>query len=278
MSGSPQGLLQAENIIPDLEGQFYLEILRDVHDKLCPERYLEIGVHTGQSLFLSTARTIGIDPNFHFQGGSLEQWVAKIGELHLYRQTSDEFFSAHDPSKILGGPLGFAFLDGLHHCEVLLRDFANVERFCDEQSVVALHDCLPVEPGIAARVFDPDIIKVEAHKTWWAGDVWKTALILKRFRPDLAMVALDAAPTGLILIANLDASNRLISSEYDRFVDEMERMDLTKIGTSHLFDELEVKSTSSWLEELEFLRKAKRNTSTPPTRAGTFLSRFLPKF
>jgi hypothetical protein len=44
-----------------------------------------------------------------------------------------------------------------------------------------------------------------------ARHAWRTALLLKRRRPDLAFAALDAQSTGVILITNLDPSSQVNS-------------------------------------------------------------------
>src|SRR5207249_2239032 len=99
-------------------------------------------------------------------------------EGHFYRLTSDEFFARHDLGEILGRPVDFAFIDGWHLFEFALRDFMNLERFCTDRPLIALHDCLPRPREIAAREKTPQGIA-------WAGDVWKLILCLADFRPDL---------------------------------------------------------------------------------------------
>jgi len=120
----------------------------------------------------------------------------------FFSMESDKFFSQYNPRCMMNCHIDFAFLDGKHWSEFLLRDFINTERNCHRNSIIALHDCLPVEAAIADRIPNqrPTIV---AHRAgWWAGDVWRTALLLKRKRPDLHMLTLDAKPTGLVLISN----------------------------------------------------------------------------
>ncbi len=74
----------------------------------------------------------------------------------------------------------------------------------------------------------------------WTGDVWRTALLLKRRRPDLRITVLDAAPTGLVLITNLDPHSTLLADNHDAFVAEMMSWSLPEITLAGYFAEMEV--------------------------------------
>jgi hypothetical protein len=165
-------------------------------------------------------------------------------KLLLFQMPSDDFFAQHDPENLLGGKIDFAFLDGMHRCEFLLRDFINTERCCKPNSVIALHDCLPVETALTERVPGTQPRPVPHRQGWWAGDVWRTALLLKRFRPDLSITALDAFATGLILVTNLDPHSTALGDNYSRYVKTMMSWSLADITISGLFDELEVESAA----------------------------------
>jgi len=80
--------------------------------------------------------------------------------LGLYQMPSDAFFAHYSPTALVGTPIEMAFLDGLHRCEYLLRDFINTERHCKPNSIVALHDCLPVEAAITGRM---EKYEISAH-------------------------------------------------------------------------------------------------------------------
>jgi hypothetical protein len=163
----------------------------------------------------------------------------------LFQMPSDRFFARHDPKAILGGPVEMAFLDGMHHCEYLLRDFANTERHCRRNSVVFLHDCVPVEAAIAARVHSGQA--VEQHRNdWWLGDVWRTLLALKRRRPDLQITVLDAAPSGLACITNLDPGSSVLFEDYTRIVADMLSWSLEEIGLLNYHGMLDIQPTSAF--------------------------------
>lgn len=228
---------------PDLAGEHYTITLNRLHEALRPKTYLEIGVLQGASLKLSRCPSIAIDPAFQIASENVEALLAKP-ELHLYQLGSDDFFARHSPAKILGVPIDLAFLDGMHRCEYLLRDFINMERHCRRNSVIALHDCLPVEAGITSRAPSQAHSMAPHRAGWWAGDVWRTSLLLRRVRPDLCMTVLDSTPTGLVLITNLNPDSTMLSDNYARLVNDMLTWRLEELGVQALFAEMRVESTS----------------------------------
>lgn len=227
--------------VADLVGEDYLHILQRIHATLSPKSYFEIGTHGGDSLLLARCASIAVDPNF--QLGARNVIEAKP-LCALYQVTSDAFFETIDPTLVFGRKIDFAFLDGMHRCEFLLRDFTNTERFCRPNSIIALHDCLPVEQPMAERNWID--ARVEPHRIgWWAGDVWRTALLLKRRRPDLRIHTIAAPPTGLVLITNLDPASRALTQNYNRLVDEMLAMRLDEIGIDRLHEEMQPQPQSA---------------------------------
>ena len=228
---------------PDLAGEHYIVTLQRLHEVLRPKTYLEIGVLQGDSLKLARCASIAIDPAFYITPDNLQAVFAKP-ELHFFQLGSDDFFGRHSPNQILGAPIDMAFLDGMHRCEYLLRDFINTERHCKRNSIIAMHDCLPVEAGIAGRVPSQAGVVAPHRSGWWAGDVWRTSLLLRRMRPDLSMTVLDSSPTGLVLITNLDPGNTALSDNYARFVEDMLAWNLEDIGIQALFAEMRVSAVS----------------------------------
>jgi hypothetical protein len=177
-----------------LPGPAYYQVLNSIHRILEPANYLEIGVHKGISLQQTRRGTpcIGIDPSPDI-GHQLRP------EAKIYELTSDEFFARYDPSDLFGGPIELAFIDGLHLFEQVVRDFINVEAHSTTDTVVLLHDCLPLDEVTASRDRTTD---------FYSGDVWKAALVLRRLRPELEMVTVRTAPTGLCLVRGLDPADR----------------------------------------------------------------------
>ena len=187
------------------DGMRYFRILKGLHQRLKPDWYLEIGTFTGSSLRLAGGNFVAIDPKFQLQ----HEAPLKGREMIFFQDTSDAFFASPTAAN-LTGKINLAFLDGLHHYEALLRDFINVEPLMAPGGMVVLHDCLPYNVPMADRTQPP--------KTDWAGDVWKTLLILMAERPDLRIDILDAAPTGLVVIRNLGAKPKHLKSRYKSLI------------------------------------------------------------
>ncbi len=201
---------------PTLAGEFYQASLARMHARLDPRTYLEIGSVKGETLALSRCRSVAIDPAFK----TAVSLPGAMPALFLFQGTSDEFFESCDLAGLLGGPVDLAFLDGMHLFEFLLRDFINTERHCHRGSVIVLHNCLPPDLGMTGR----DRIAVQSRPDarfpgWWTGDVWKTADILLRHRPDLDILALDTPPTGLVVVRNLDPASTVLRDSYDAIVE-----------------------------------------------------------
>ncbi len=181
----------------------YKEVLRELHVKLQPNTYLEIGVRHGLSLALAKGVAVGVDP-------LPEVKVELPNTTRIIQQTSDDFFDDNaDP--ILSTKPEFVFIDGMHLFENVLRDFMNVEKISGTNTVVVIDDVFPNEIQQASR---------ERHTKVWTGDVWKILPILKKYRPDLCLIPLDTSPTGLLLITGLDASNTVLWQKYNPIVRE----------------------------------------------------------
>ncbi|MDE8348838.1 MAG: class I SAM-dependent methyltransferase [Acidocella sp.] len=200
---------------PDHKGEEYTTVLARLHTILAPATYFEIGSRSGGSLALASCASIAIDPQFSL----IPAFHNNKPVCHLYAMTSDDFFAAHSPTAIFGRPIDFAFLDGLHLAEFLLRDFINTEPHCKPDSVIALHDCFPTDEVMARRDEDdrsrPD---KPGQAEWWTGDVWLAAEALKKYRPDLTIIALDAPPTGLVLVTGLNPASTVLKDKYDEII------------------------------------------------------------
>jgi hypothetical protein len=191
-------------------GVDYHSYLKHIHDTHKPSGYLEIGVKTGDTLALARCPAVAVDPHFKLEGNP----IGARTETYLFQLTSDAFFAKHDLAKFLPAGVDFAFLDGMHRFEYLLRDLLNTEKYAHRDTIVALHDCYPVNTEIADRETNYDLRTDAATRLWWAGDVWKLLPILRDFRPDLKLTILDCPPTGLVIVGGFKSdSERIIDVE-----------------------------------------------------------------
>jgi len=192
------------------------ELLAAIHNWLRPQTYVEIGVAEGHSLLLATPGTlaIGVDP---------EPAITRPlpPSTTVYAEKSDDFFANRDVRGLLAGlPIALAFIDGMHLFEYALRDFMNIERHCTPRSTILLDDCLPADRRSAGR---------DRKTNFWTGDVWRVVPALKKYRPDLRIQTVAAAPTGLCIVRGLDPASRVIPENYDAIVKEYLALDYSAL-------------------------------------------------
>jgi hypothetical protein len=186
-------------------GPNYYEVLRWIHESLQPATYIEIGVRRGISLRAALDETIclAIDPN-----PMLDGYHPRLARV--FTTTSDEFFRRQDVPSLLNAPhFALAFIDGQHLWEQALRDFTNLERYAGRESVILIHDCLPLDEITSART---------QSTAFYSGDVWKLALCLQAHRPDLRIATVRTWPTGLCMVTGLDPASRVLTDGYWEFV------------------------------------------------------------
>ena len=110
--------------------------------------------------------------------------------------------------------MGVGFIDGLRLYEQALRDFIHLETYSGPQTVILLHDTIPLDEATQTR---------DCNTQFHTGDVWKVVLCLKHHRPDLDVFTIAAPWTGLTVVTGLDPTSRLLADRYDeviaRFID-----------------------------------------------------------
>jgi tetratricopeptide (TPR) repeat protein len=188
-----------------LPGEGYLSWLAHLHGTLSPETYLEIGILEGRSLCLAQppTRAIGIDPAPRIK-------TPFKAETHIFCETSDAFFATARLAPLLNDrPLDLAFIDGLHRFEQALKDFMHLEAYCGPKSVIMLHDTIPLDEPTQRR---------NPVTKFYSGDVWKTVLCLKHYRPDLDIFTIATPWTGLTVITGLDPASRVLANCYDEAI------------------------------------------------------------
>ena len=193
-------------------GEHYLQLLTRILEATKPRTYVEIGVEHGTSLRLVQAPTlaIGIDPEPKLAG-------PLAANQKVFAQTSDDFFATRDLRAELGGlPIDLAFIDGMHQFEFALRDFTNLERFSSRDSTILLDDCYPLNRETAER---------ERRREFWSGDIWRLIVLLKKYRPELAIHIVATPPCGLAVVRQLDPDSRFLREHYERLCREFLALD-----------------------------------------------------
>jgi predicted O-methyltransferase YrrM len=202
----------------ELPGPDYRHALAAIHTRLKPRTYLEIGVSSGATLALANTatRALGVDP---------EPKLKKPPgpNARIYPLASDDFFAEIDvPRELDGLPVDLAFIDGMHLFEFALRDFVAIEPLCARASTILVHDTYPLNRVTAAR----------ARTTqFWSGDIWRLVLVLKKYRPDLAVHTIAAMPTGLTVIRNLDPGSRILKERLDAIIAEFLALDYATLDS-----------------------------------------------
>lgn len=158
------------------------EFLAMLHD-LMPEDYfyLEIGVHTGESLKLAKELAWGVDPD------PATPYRPLRGNEHIFHAKSEDFFRTNTEIPYVD----LAFIDGMHLWEYAYQDFRNLEQYCSGTSVIVFDDVLPYNQAIASRMQPPG--------GDWTGDVWKVIGVLEQ-REDLHGALVNTFPTGSLVV------------------------------------------------------------------------------
>ena len=236
---------------PKHAGVGYLKLLRRLHTVKRPNTYLEIGTAAGKTLALARCASIAIDPRFRLARDVRQGRAGDKRACHLFEMTSDAFFAAQSPSALFGRPVDLAFIDGMHHFEFALRDFMNIEPHCRPDSLVVLHDCLPVDGHMARRDPRDRSGAAQAHYPGaWAGDTWKALWILQRYRPDLRIFAFDAPPSGLVVITQLDPAATRLKQHYEAAVAAADAVDLASFYAGITVLPTSALRRPSWLSTL----------------------------
>ncbi len=230
-------------------GLGYVPFLNRVHQRNLVDWYLEIGCRTGTSAKSCKSKSIMVDPFFRIETNVIGQKPC----LHIFQQESDAFFASGFLSAT-NTKISFAFLDGLHLFEFLLRDFMNTEAHCDKGGAIAMHDCCPWDLGMTTR----DLANLPKTRAW-TGDVWKLIPILQEYRPDLDLAVLDCRPTGLVIVSNLSPSNTTLRDNYDEIIARYTHETLVTYGVSRFYDSFEYVSPHQVLRSgCTFLNKVRQ--------------------
>jgi GT2 family glycosyltransferase len=131
-----------------------------------------------------------------------------------YAMPSDDAFRIMQPEE----QYDVIFIDGLHHCEQVIRDVFNAGRHLSPQGYIVLHDCRPPDKEVTLRKNDPAC--GEKYGAPWYGDVYKAHMwLVKKFD---AIVTINDERTGCGIIHGkinfeLPPDEELLSISWDDY-------------------------------------------------------------
>lgn len=152
--------------INKLKYNSHLNHRHEIINKLTNKRdtYLEIGVETGYTLsnthFL---QKVGVDP---------DPKCGTIINTQIHKCISDQYFETINTSN---DNFNVIFIDGMHHCENVLRDFNNSVNTLSPNGTIFIDDCIPLNYNEQLKIpvnhyYENGILKYGEE---WTGDVWK---------------------------------------------------------------------------------------------------------
>jgi hypothetical protein len=212
------------------DGAHYFDFIDAVATELKPTSYFEIGTNAGASLAKISCDSVCVDPKFMVVGNITSTRRRTL----LYQVDSDTFFSSYNLKDQFPKGVDLAFLDGMHWFEFLLRDFINTEKYCHNNSLILVHDCLPPNFRMAERTMRLDDHEDDRTKHGWTGDVWKLLPVLAAYRPDLNVRLLDCPPTGLVALSNLNPASNVLAENYHKILTEYADLSLEEFGLEKL--------------------------------------------
>ena len=221
---------------PKINGIYYHSIFKKIFETYCPKLYVEIGSRTGSSLEVCECDYIAIDPKFQISKNVFNT----SREFFFWQGTSDDFFNNNYLERNSLTP-DIALIDGLHLFEFALRDFINLERRMKKDGIILIHDVCPFSYEMTTR----DTEYVNTGKPW-TGDVWKLLLLLIEQRSDLKIDVIDAAPTGLAIITNLDPKKLTLSENYECILDKYIDLNLEEYGAHQYYEKFPLLKTHSY--------------------------------
>jgi hypothetical protein len=230
--------------MPDAD---WLGVLRGVYATIAPECVVEIGEFAGESLALlqPPSFAIGVGSNVRIPS-------PPATETHVFAEPSDAVFAGQRLRALLGTrALSVGFINGAGLFEKALRDFIALEALGDRHSLIIINGTVPLDEATQARTRE-----TEFH----TGDVWKTVPCLKQYRPELRILTVAAAPSGLTLVSGLDPVSPVLDRSYDEAVARFADVRFSSIAAD-VMGALDVVPRDSgllesWLRDLARVRTA----------------------
>ncbi len=177
-----------------------IQVLNTIIKKKNVKNYLEIGVNRGKCLFniVGPEKRFAVDPYFNFNSWKKFKAIVKNTDNlknNYFELTSDDFFK-NNTELLSKNILDLTFIDGLHTYKQSLLDVVNTLKHLDDNGVIVLHDCNPLDELAAypANSIDDARRDLQTHPNWkniWNGDVWKTIVGIRKNHPELTAFVLN---------------------------------------------------------------------------------------
>jgi Methyltransferase domain len=177
-----------------------IEVLNAIIKKKKVKNYLEIGVNRGKCLFniKGPQQRFAVDPFFNFNlWKKLKACIKNADNFknRYFEVTSDDFFYQNQSLLNQNRP-DLTFIDGLHTYEQSLNDTLNTLKVSNDDAIIVLHDCNPLNTLAAYPAASIDVARaaLQNHKDWkniWNGDVWKTIVAIRKSHPELTAFVLN---------------------------------------------------------------------------------------
>jgi hypothetical protein len=177
-----------------------IEVLNAIIKKNNVKNYLEIGVNRGKCLFniKGPEKRFAVDPFFNFNLWKKIKACIKNSDNFkntYFEVTSDDFFNKNQ-NLLNQNKLDLTFIDGLHTYKQSLNDTLNTLKFSNDNAIIVLHDCNPLDALAAYPAASIDVARaaLQDHKDWkniWNGDVWKTIVDIRKNHPELTAFVLN---------------------------------------------------------------------------------------
>ena len=156
--------------------------------------YLEIGIENGYTVSKTHfLHKVGVDP---------DPKCDTLDNVEIHKCTSDYYFNkinisdneSTDSDDCIENtkPLIFdvIFIDGMHHCENILRDFNNSINVLTNDGIIFVDDCIPSNYNEQLKIpikhhYENNILKYDEE---WTGDVWKFMYhLLKNYKDKITV-------------------------------------------------------------------------------------------
>lgn len=156
-------------------------------------KYLEIGIENGYTLTNTHFfHKIGVDPEpkcISLSGCKIIKATSDyyFENLNLFMNYDDNDNETIDSDDIITKPkFDVIFIDGMHHCEYVLRDFNNSVKNLMTNGIILLDDIIPLNYNEQLKIpkkhfYENGILKYGEE---WTGDVWKFVYCLLKYYSD----------------------------------------------------------------------------------------------